>query len=574
MPVRLAQSAESAYRYPLLVKQLLHTPLATARCQEIVYRGRMRFTYEMLARRIGRLANTLEALGVTSGATVAVMDWDSHRYLESYFAVPMMGAVLQTVNVRLSAEQILYTLNHAGAEVVLVHRDFVPLLMKLRAQLGRVRAWILLQDEPGPSALQGPGELQDRGRLQGPLPDELPFSGEYEELLGRAVESFEFADFDENALATTFYTTGTTGLPKAVAFSHRQLVLHTLSVLGAFASAPEGQSFRHGDVYMPMTPMFHAHAWGFPYVATVLGVKQVYPGRYEPSTLLALRRAERVTYSHCVPTILQMLLDAPSAAETDLSGWKFTIGGSALPAGLAQRARGRGMEVFAAYGMSEACPVLTVARASDEELQHGGAHPESLRKAGRPIPLVDLRVVGENMREVPRDGNSPGEVVARAPWLTQGYEGDPAGSASLWRGGYLHTQDVGTLDADGCLQICDRLKDVIKSGGEWVSSLQLEDLISRHPGVAEVAVVGVADESWGERPVALIVPRPEYRGRMTQTVIHQHLEQLARDGLISRYAIPRETHFVDALERTSVGKLNKKLMRERLTPGEVSCGKP
>jgi acyl-CoA synthetase (AMP-forming)/AMP-acid ligase II len=327
-------------------------------------------------------------------------------------------------------------------------------------------------------------------------------------------------------------------------------------------------------VYMPLTPMFHAHAWGFPYVATVLGVKQVYPGRYEPNMLLALRRNERVTYSHCVPTILQMMLDAPSAADTDLRGWKFTIGGSALPAGLAERALTRGMEVFAAYGMSEACPVLTVARAKSEEVQQSGAHPESLRKAGLPIPLVDLRVVGENMQELVRDGSSPGEIVARAPWLTLGYEGDPLGSARLWRGGYLHTQDVGTIDADGCLRICDRLKDVIKSGGEWISSLQLEDLISRQSGVAEVAVVGVADDSWGERPLALIVPKPEYRDRLTEIDIRQHLEQLACAGLISRYAIPRDIRFVDALERTSVGKLDKKLMRERLTPGEVSCVRP
>jgi fatty-acyl-CoA synthase len=556
MPVRLPQTAESAYRYPLLIKQLLHTPLATARCQEIVYRDRMRYTYEILARRISRLGNTLAALGVAPGATVAVMDWDSHRYLECYFAVPMMGAVLQTVNVRLAMEQILYTLNHARAEVVLVHRDFLPLLSKLHGELRHVRALILLQDDPAP------------------LPEQPPFSGEYEELLGRASERFDFADFDENAVATTFYTTGTTGVPKAVAFTHRQLVLHTLSVLGAFASAPQGQSFRQGDVYMPLTPMFHAHAWGFPYVATVLGVKQVYPGRYDPNMLLALRRKEQVTYSHCVPTILQMMLDAPSAAETDLRGWKFTIGGSALPAGLAQRAVSRGMDIVAAYGMSEACPVLTVAHANAEEVQHSGSHPESLRKAGRPIPLVDLRVVAENMQELARDGSSCGEIVARAPWLTMGYEGDPLGSASLWRGGYLHTQDVGTIDADGCLQLCDRLKDVIKSGGEWVSSLQIEDLISRHPGVAEVAVVGVADESWGERPVALIVPKPDYRGRMTETDIRRHLEQIARAGLISRYAIPRDVHFVDALERTSVGKLNKKLMRERLAPGEVSCVKP
>jgi fatty-acyl-CoA synthase len=556
MSIRLAQKAAAAYAYPLLIKQLLHTPLATAPCQEIVYRDRVRYTYRTLMSRIGRLANALSALGVEPGTTVAVMDWDSHRYLECYYAVPMMGAVLQTVNVRLSIEQILYTLDHAGAEVLLVHRDFLPLLCQLLGKLIRVKVMILLEEAPES------------------WPDQPRFAGEYEALLGRAEERFEFTDFDERAVATTFYTTGTTGLPKAVEFTHRQIVLHTLAVLGAFASAPHGQSFRQGDVYMPLTPMFHVHAWGLPYVATVLGVKQVYPGRYEPSALLALRRDEGVTYSHCVPRILQMLLEAPGAADTDLSGWKFTIGGSALPAGLAQRAMDRGIHVFAAYGMSETCPVLTAARVTPGESDDPVTHPESLRKAGPPIPLVDLRVVDENMQDLARDGTSAGEIVVRAPWLTMGYRGDALASEGLWRGGYLHTRDVGTIDAEGCLEVRDRLKDVIKSGGEWICSLQLEDLISRHPAVAEVAVIAVPDETWGERPLALIVAKPEHRHHLTEADIRTHLEQLARAGLIARYAIPEHARFVDALERTGVGKLNKQLMRERFAPPSVGEPNP
>jgi fatty-acyl-CoA synthase len=545
MPIRLPEMADTAYRYPLLVKHLLMTALPTASQQEIVYRDRARHTYRDLFRRVGRLANALSALGVAEGETVAVMDWDSHRYLECYFAIPMLGAVLQTVNVRLSPELISYTLNHALAQVLLVHQDFLPLLEKIRTQLTTVRTFIVLSEDAHAAA------------------SESGFAGEYEALLAGASPDFSFKDFDENALASTFYTTGTTGLPKAVSFTHRQLVLHTLAVLGALASAPDGQSFRRNDVYMPLTPMFHVHAWGLPYVATVMGVKQVYAGRFEAGTVLALRTTESVTYSHCVPTVLRILLDAPAARETDLQGWKLTIGGSALPAGLAQRATVRGMSLFAAYGMSETGPVLTVARSQASDSDDSSRHPASLRKAGVPIPLVEIRVVDEQMREVDHDGSTPGEIVVRAPWLTMAYRSDPRASGSLWRGGYMHTQDIGSLDAEACLEVRDRLKDVIKSGGEWICSLQLEDLILRHPGVAEVAVIGIPDETWGERPLGLIVLRPGCNPQQTEAQILEQLEALARDGLIARYAIPKRLEFVAALDRTSVGKIDKKLMRAR-----------
>ena len=546
MPVRIETSANNAYQYPLLIKHLLHTSRATAPRQEIVYRSLRRHTYQDLDRRIATLASGLSGLGVEQGMTVAVMDWDSHRYLECFFAVPMMGAVLQTVNIRLSPEQIAYTLRHAAAKVLLVHRDFLPVLATIRGQLPELRAVILLEDQS----------------TEQPLPAGVVT--EYERMLERSPAHFEFEDFDENAIATTFYTTGTTGEPKGVCFSHRKIVLHALAVLGACGSAAYGQSFRHGDVYMPMTPMFHVHAWGNPFVATLLGVKQVYPGRYVPEELLELRRREGVTYSHCVPTILQMLLDAADLTGTDLSGWKMCIGGSALPTGLAQAALRRGIDIYAGYGMSETGPVMSVSRLLDPP----GTLPDSVElerrcRAGLPIPLVDLKIVDPSGASVPHDGEAAGEVVVRAPWTTAGYVGNTAASEELWRGGYLHTQDVGSIDANGYLQLKDRIKDVIKTGGEWLSSLALESLISTHPGVQEVAVIAIEDARWGERPHALVVSRPEWRDRLTADDIRARVSDAVVTGALPKYAVPERVTFVEALDKTSVGKINKRAMRER-----------
>ena len=546
MAARPIQATNSAYQYPLLIKQLWHTPLLQAPDQEIVYRDIRRFTYRQLHERIGRLAYSLDRLGVRAGDTVGVLDWDSNRFLEAYFAVPMMGAVLQTVNVRLSPEQIAYTINHAGSSVLLVNDDFVPVLEGIKPQLPKVKTLILMSDRAVP---------QTGG---------LSFAGEYEDLLLGASPDYSFPDFDENTLATTFYTTGTTGSPKGVYFSHRQLVLHSLAEMAFLGGAAKQGRFCRDDVYMPITPMFHVHAWGFPWTATLSGVKQVYPGRYDPALLLKLIKTEGVTFTHGVPTILQMLLGAATAAKTDLAGLKMVVGGSELPKGLAKQALALGVDVYAGYGMSEGAPLLCLAQVKSVDLTGGSEKEIDIRtKAGIPAPLVDIRLLDTDRRELPRDGKTPGEIVVRAPWLTQGYVDNAEASEQLWAGGYLHTGDIGVIEPGGYVRIIDRIKDVIKTGGEWVSSLQIEDLISQCEGVSEAAVIGVKDDKWGERPLALVVRDVPSGDDLSDTQIKAHLKAFADAGVISKIGIPDRILFVDALPKTSVGKFDKKQIREK-----------
>ena len=534
----------SANERPLTIGMILEGGVRNAPEQEIVYAGTLRMSYRDMERRVHRLASALAAAGVKPGDTVAVMDWDSHRYLECFYAIPMMGAVLHTVNVRLSPEQILYTINHAEDDVILVNREFLPLLEEIKDRIEPVKKYILLDDEGGE------------------LDSSLPIHGEYEQLLEAAQDCFDFPELDENTRATTFYTTGTTGLPKGVYFSHRQLVLHTLTSRTALSGSGQGQ-FDRTDVYMPITPMFHVHAWGIPYVATMTGVKQVYPGRYEPATLLKLLVTEKVTFSHCVPTIIQMLLQAEAAKSVDLNGWKVIIGGSALPPALARAALERGIDIYTGYGMSETCPLMTLALLTPEEAALDLEQQVDLRtRTGRPVPGVQIRIVDEEMNDVPHDGKSQGEVVARAPWLTQGYLKDADNSEKLWAGGWLHTGDVAVMTEDGWLKIVDRIKDVIKTGGEWVSSLDIEGLILQHEGAAEAAVVGIPDAKWGERPLALVVKKPD--ADIDEQSVKDLVTGYADKGVISKYGVPDRVKFVDELPRTSVGKLDKKKMRAEM----------
>ena len=536
----------SAYEFPLLIRHLLSRLSAQHAGQQIAYGDGLRFRYEEFFERVQRLANGLKDLGIGSGDTVAVMDWDSHRYLECFFAVPMIGAVLHTINIRLAPEQILYTINHARDTVLLVHDDFVPLLEGFKGKTPTIKKALRLTDQSGDSDSVLSGNV---------------FDDEYENLLSGASGVFDAPDFDENIRATTFYTTGTTGNPKGVYFSQRQIVLHTLGVAVGLSSAA-GQGRVHvDDVYMPITPMFHVHAWGMPYVATMLGLKQIYPGRYEPARLLSLIEKEKVTFSHCVPTILHMLLSHPTAETIDLSKWKVIIGGSALPPALAQRARDLEIDVFGGYGMSETAPVLTLAQLNADEAPPGDPDRMEIRcKAGRPLPLVDLKVVDSELNEVPRDGASTGEVVVRAPWLTQGYLDDPERSEELWQDGYLHTSDIGHVDHAGYLKITDRLKDVIKSGGEWISSLELEDIALTCEGVSEAAVIGIADEKWGERPLLLLVAGEELPN---PDAIKTEFQSQAEKGGISEWAVPQRIELVSEIPKTSVGKIDKKRLREQ-----------
>ena len=481
----------------------------------------------------------LSSLGAAEGTVVGVMDWDSHRYLESYFAVPMMGAVLLTVNVRLAPSQVAATIDRAEAEILLVHRDFFALLDAIRPLLPRVRAVVAILD----------GE-------DAPLPDGA--AGQYETLLDAGRDDHAFGDFDENAVATTFFTTGTTGVPRQVSFTHRQIVLHALASFTAFAGT---KSRRLGveDVYMPLTPMFHVHAWGVPYVATMLGMKQVYPGRYEPDAILDLREREGVSFSHCVPTVLGMVVEAAETRGTDVRGWLVLTGGSALAPALWYRATALGMEVFGGYGLSEAAPIVSIARPARDDDGSGLSRVLALTGNGTPLPLVSVRVVDTQGDDVPADGTTTGELVVRAPWLAAGYDGDEAATTRLWDGGWLRSGDVFTIDGQGSLRIRDRLHDLIKTGGEWLPTSSIETLLAGRDGIAEIAVIGVAHPHWGERPVGIATARPGHAPTLDDA--NATIVRAIGAGTLSRYARLERLVLVDALPRTSVGKIDKKRLR-------------
>jgi fatty-acyl-CoA synthase len=457
----------------------------------------------------------------------------------------MYGAVMMTVNSRLVPAQIAYTLNHSQATLLLLHTDFMPIIESIREQLTGILKIIALSD----------GDALP--------PTALSLDDEYEAWLKDRSDHFGFADFDENTRATVFYTTGTTGLPKGVFYTHRQLMLHTLAAGMALAAPARQQRFHAGDVYMPLTPMFHVHAWGIPYIATLLGVKQVYPGRYTAESLLRLIVQERVTFSHCVPTLLKMILAAAQAAGTDLRGWKVVVGGSALPQALAKQALDMGIDCFAGYGLSETAPILTLAQSIEESDDANPRMDEDASmmqrcSAGRAIPLVDVQIVDATMQPQARDGCSSGEIAVRAPWLTQGYLNDPEASVALWQGGYLHTQDIGVMDADGYLRITDRLKDVIKVAGEWVSSLEVENVLASVAGVREVAVIGTPDARWGERPLALLAVDPAL---FDESAAQQCIRTSVSQGLISKHALLTQFRQVQGIAKTSVGKIDKKALR-------------
>jgi fatty-acyl-CoA synthase len=546
MPAKPIHRTPSAYSYQLLIKNILTTPLIYSPNQEIVYRDRLRYDYETFFKRVTRLAGMLQQQGVQPGDTVAIMDWDSHRYLECFFAVPMMGAVLHTINIRLSTEQLIYTINHAEDDVILVNAEFLRVLEGVKDQFETVKKIILLTD------------ADDTPETS------LAIEGEYEALLGKNNDGYEFPDFDENTRATTFYTTGTTGMPKGVYFSHRQLVLHTYGIMGGLCAYKTQAPVDSGDVYMPMTPMFHVHAWGIPYLMTLLGTKQVYPGRYEPEMLLKLIAAENVTFSHCVPTIMHMLVSSPAVKKVDLSRWKVIIGGSALPKGLCRAALDLGINLYTGYGMSETCPVLTLAHLKPHMMDWDLERQVDIRcRTGLPIPNVVLDIVDPGGKSLPHDGQATGEVVVRSPWLTQGYLKEPERSEELWRGGWLHTGDVGFIDAEGYLKITDRIKDVIKSGGEWVSSLTLEDIISQHEAIGEAAVIAVPDEKWGERPLALVVLKKEFAGKVKEEDLLNFFMKFVQNGTIPKFGVPSQVLLVESIAKTSVGKINKRALRKQ-----------
>ncbi|MEN6358502.1 MAG: fatty acid--CoA ligase [Smithella sp.] len=533
------------YNYQLLIKHLLETPLFFAPEQEIVYRDKVRLTYRQMNERIHRLANGLEKLGVKKGDTICVFDYDSHRYLECFFAIPMMGAVLHTQNWRLSPEQIVYTMNHAEDDVVIIHTDFLPLFEAVKDQVKSVKKIILI-DEDGVKPQT-----------------KLAIDAEYEDLLASSAAFYDFPDFNELTRATTFYTTGTTGDPKGVYFSHRQIVLHAQALITVTSAYDSIGRFNSSDVYMPLTPMFHVHAWGVPFAATMLGIKQVYAGKYEPAMLLKLILTEKVTFSHCVPTIIQMLVSTPVVKQFDLTKWKVVIGGARLPKGLAQAAMEMGIQIYGAYGMSETCPLVSIANIKPNMVGKTMIeNVDTLIRTGLPAPFVYARIMGPDGKLLPHDGETTGELVLRAPWLTEGYYNEPDKTKDLWYGGWMHTGDVAYIDQEGYIQITDRIKDVIKTGGEWISSLELENLMSLHEAVAEAAAIGVPDPKWGERPVIVLTLKPDFKGKVTEEDFKQFMLKASEDGKIPKYGVPDRYIIVDEIPKSSVGKINKIALRK------------
>ena len=552
LKTRLIPRTASAYESPLIIKMLFDQITRYNPEREIVYRDLFRMNYHTFDKRVRQLANVLTKAGVQAGDTVAVMDWDSHRYLECFFAVPCLGAVLHTINIRLSPAQILYTINHAEDTFILIHEDFVPIIEAITDQSTTTPKYIIVSDKVYQNA---DAELAKTS---------FETVGEYENLLKNASDSYDFEEFDENSLATTFYTTGTTGNPKGVYFSHRQLVMHTFCLITYFPGC-QALPIDNRDVYMPITPLFHVHGWGFPFVATLLNLKQVYSGRYEPEMLFKLLVKEKVTFSHCVPTILNMLVSSPAAKQVDLSQWKVLIGGSALTRGLAKAALDLGINVSQGYGMSETAPIMSVVHLNDAQLAMTPDEQLNYRtKAGRIAPFVEIRLMDDHGNFLPHDGETVGELVSRGPWMTQGYYKDAEASENLWAGGWLHTGDVATVSPDFYVTIADRVKDVIKTGGEWVSSLDIENLLSQIDGVAEAAVVGLPDERWGERPHALIVVKPDYQDKLTPESIKAALQAQVASGEIHRWYVPDRIKFIAEIPKTSVGKIDKKRIRTEL----------
>jgi fatty-acyl-CoA synthase len=539
------------FEYQLILKHLLEHAAKVQPQGEIVYKDLVRENYTQLYERCRRLSNALKGLGVKQGSKVICFEWNTHRFLEIYFAVPCMGAMMHMGNPLLAPEQIVYLINRVQDEVIVFNKDFASIIESISDRLKTVRHYVVLADD---------GEL--------PETTLNPIS-EYEELLRSASPDYEYPDLNEDTVASLGNTTGTTGDPKVCFFTHRQHIMHTLiwaNMLLGF-SGERGLDPRR-DLTIQLVPMFHAHGWGVPYMATFLGCKQLYPGRFDPKLFLELLKKEKRPgqggYICCVPTMLDMIVSYPEVEQYKeyLKGLIYEGGGSRLTNRLAKRAKELGMDLCAGWGMTEVYTKVGLQYLKP----HMFGWPEDkkvdfLSRTGIAPAFVEQRVVNEEGRDVAKDGETVGEIVLRAPWLTLGYHKDPEKSRELWRGGWMHSGDMATIDEEESVLIMDRAKDVIKSGGEWISSLTLENLINMHPKVQEVAVVAAQSEKWGERPVVVVVPKDEYKGKVSEEELKEHMTQYVEDGKILKWWIPEKFIFVDEIPRTSVGKFDKKALR-------------
>ncbi len=531
--------------FPLTLQHLFQRATTLFPDQEIVTgsaQGARRYTYRDFGQRVRKLASALERVGVRPGDRVATFAWNHDRHLELYFAVPMAGAVLHTVNIRLFHEQIAYVVNHAADRLLFVDRSLLPLIQKLRPGLSTLERVVVMDD----------GSDVDTGG-----------SPDYEALLETGAEGFQFPRLDEDEAAMLCYTSGTTGNPRGVAYSHRALVLHSF---GACMAGTLGVSER--DSVMAIVPMFHANAWGLPYACALVGAKQVFPGvAPDPQRLLSLLQAEGVTFVAGVPTIFIGLQPAIASGRFDLSKLqRIVIGGSAAPRSLIEAYDRMGLTIVHAWGMTETTPLgsVSVLKRSLERLPYE-EQLEYRAKQGLPAAGVEARVIAFDGQEAPWDGKTLGELVVRGPWVAGSYYNDPQSAERFTPDGWFRTGDVVAIDPEGYIQIADRTKDLIKSGGEWISSVELEGALMAHPKVLEAAVIAMPDPHWGERPLACVVPRPEAKGSLGEEELREHLA-----ARVAKWWLPDRYLFLDELPKTSVGKFDKKVLRQRHAEAAVA----
>jgi len=531
-------------RTPLLLSRLMERgPLLSPR-EEIVTRteaGLHRQTYADLRRRAHQLAHALAASGVQIGDRVASFMWNNHRHLELYYAVPSMGAVLHTLNIRLSPRDLEYIIGHAADRVVFVDEDLLPLLEPLAPKCPSVKLWVVCSDK-------------DAGAWKSTLPGAV----DYEEFIAPHKGDYAWPDLDENAPMGLCYTSGTTGNPKGVMYTHRSTYLHTMA-----QAMTDSISLSSTDCALPIVPMFHAMSWGLPFTTTMLGSKVVMPNRFMGAKdLLDLMAAEQVTVSAGVPTIWQGLR-AAIEAEPDRWElkhlWRVTCGGSAPPISLMRWYWDHlHVEMIQGWGMTETNPLGTLSRKVAKRSQYRLSEDEQFTnaaKAGLPLPGLEIEIFDENWNPLPHDGKSVGELLIRGPWIASEYYNNP--QPEKFHDGWLVTGDVAKIDPEQYLIIADRSKDLIKSGGEWISSVDIENDIVAVVGVAQAAVVAQPHPKWDERPVALVVLVTG--ASVTAACVLDHLGKS-----FAKWQLPDEVLFVESLPLTSTGKLDKKVIRAQL----------
>ena len=502
-----------------------------------------RYTWQHAASRARQVANAVDAQGIAFGDRVATLAWNGYRHLELYFGVSGSGRVLHTINPRLHSAQIAWIANHAEDRVLCFDLTFLPLVQAIHAQCPTIMQYIA---------------LCDRDRL--PKDSGVPNLIAYEDWIGAQPAAYAWPSFDENTASSMCYTSGTTGNPKGVLYSHRSTLLHAYA-----AALPDVMCISARDSVLPVVPMFHVNAWGIPYSAALTGCKLVFPGpALDGKSVYELIEGERVTFAAGVPTVWQMLLTHMKSAGLRFSTLKRTvIGGSACPPAMIHAFRDEyGVEVLHAWGMTETSPVATLCALKNKHVALTPEQQMKIRlKQGRALPGVDIRIVGDDGRELPWDGKTFGDLYVRGPWIVRDYYRSDVGDPLVYDdsgAGWFPTGDVATIDADGYMQITDRSKDVIKSGGEWISSIDVENIAVAHPAIALAACVGMKHPKWDERPIVVVVKRAG------ADVSREELLKFY-EGRIAKWQIPDDVVFVEAIPVGATGKILKTKLREMLT---------